>query len=198
MIATNLFRSVLLGATLLGTAPCVAASGPQSQAAPATSATTNAPKMRLHFSGLLPGRSYTITLSEGAKFVGETTPADHVEKTADHLTFAVPETPKGSDAPEIEEAMIETDVEIAARTVTYQVELSGRTSVEIDLLGVVEVRGRPLQLNGVPFKMPLPIPDLPAGWVLRAPPCPVDPATGKARIAAVHAGWSACRPAGNP
>jgi len=200
LIATNLFRLAFLGATLLGTAPCVAASGPPSQSAPATSAgpatpaTAKPPKMRLHFSGLLPGRSYTITLSSGATFVGETSPASQVEKTADHLTFTVPETPKGSDAPEIEEAMIETDVEISARQVTYQVELSGRTSVEIDLLGVVEVRGRPLQLNGTPFTIELPIPELPKGWVLRAPPCPADPATGKARTAGVHGGWSACRP----
>jgi hypothetical protein len=191
LIATNLIRYALLGATLLGTAPCVAASDPPSQNTPTAA---KAPKMKLHFSGLIAGRSYTVTLSEGATFVGETSPASHVEKTADHLTFAVPEAPKGSDGPEIEEAMIESDVEISARTVTYQVELSGRTSVEIDLLGVVEVRGRPLQLNGVPFKIELPIPDLPKGWVLRAPPCPPDPATGKARTATVHGGWSACRP----
>jgi hypothetical protein len=197
LIAMNLIRSVLLGATLLGTAPCVAASDPPSQDASAAPAAAKAPKMKLHFSGLLAGRSYTITLLEGATFVGETSPPNHVTKTANRLTFEVPEAPKGSDAPEIEEAMIETDVEISARTVTYQVELSGRTSVEIDLLGVVEVRGRPLQVNGVPLKISLPIPDLPAGWVLRAPPCPPDP-TGKARTAAVHAGWSACRPAGNP
>ncbi len=191
MIATNLIRLALLGASLLAAAPCVAASDPAAKNAPAAGKT---PKMKLHFSGLLPGRSYTITLSAGARFVGDTVPASHVEKTADHLTLEIPEVPKGSDAPEIEEALIESEVEISARSVTYQVELSGRTSVEIDLLGEVEVRGRPLQLNGVPFTIELPIPELPAGWVLRAPPCPADPATRKERSAAVHAGWSACRP----
>lgn len=189
MNAKILFRFLLLGGAWVATAPCVATTGPASGSTP----TAKLPKMRLHFSGLLAGRSYTITLSSGAAFVGATSPANHVEKTADRLTFTVPEMPKGSDAPEIEEATVETDVEISQRTVTYQVELSGRTSVEIDLLGEIQVRGRPLQLNGVPFELELPIPDLPQGWVLRAPPCPSDPA-GKARTAAVHAGWSACRP----
>ncbi len=182
MTATNLAHLALLAAALLGAVPATA------------SPAGKTPKMRLHFSGLLAGRSYSITLSEGARFVGATTPASHVEKTAGRLTFTVPEVPKGSDAPEIEEAMIESEVEISARQVTYEVELSGRTSVEIDLLGEVQTRGRPLQLNGVPFTFELPIPELPKGWVLRAAPCPADPATGKAREAAVHGGWSACRP----
>ena len=152
------------------------------------------PTIKLHFSGLLAGRSCTITLQEGATFVGATRPGNHVEKSANRLTFRVPEAPKGSDAPEIEEALVESEIEISARTVTYEVELSGRTSVEIDLLGEVQMRGRPLQLNGVPFTFELAIPELPKGWVLRALPCPADPATGKARQAAVHGGWSACRP----
>ncbi len=183
MIATNLVRLTLLGGILLAAAPCgaVAAAG-------------KPPKIRLHFSGLLPGRSYTITLSEGATFLGEAAPGTHVKKSANQLILEIPEAPKGSDGPEIEEAMIESEVEVTAKNVTYQVELSGRTTVEIDLLGEIQVRGRPLQLNGVPFTFELPIPDLPAGWVLRAPPCPADPATRKERSAAVHAGWSACRP----
>lgn len=188
MIDTHLVRLALLSATLLGTASAAAAAAP--------TAAVKIPKMRLHFSGLLAGRSYTVTLTEGAVFAGETSPASHVEKTADSLTFNVPEAPKGSDAPVIEEAMIESDVEITARAVTYEVELSGRASVEIDLLGEIQTRGRPLQLNGVPFTFELPVPDLPKGWVLRAQPCPADPATGKARTDAQHAGWSACRPEG--
>ncbi len=202
MIAIPLFRHALLGAALATASPCAASQVPEVPAKPApadapaasTVAAAKAPKIRLRFSNPIPGRSYTVTLQEGASFVGETSPPGHVEKSADRLTFTLPESPKGSDAPEIEETTIESDVEISARTVTYQVELSGRTSVEIDLLGEVQVQGRPLQRNGVDFTFELPIPEIPKGWVLHAPPCPDDPATGRRRATAEHAGWSACRP----
>ena len=179
-----LLRRSLLAAALLAALPAAAA------------AEAKAPKIKFHFSGLVAGNSYTITLMEGARFVGATTPSGSVEKNAERLTFRVPKAPKGSDAPEIEEAIVESDVEISARKVVYQVELFGRTSVEIDLLGEVQTRGRPHQLNGVPFAFELPIPELPKGWVLRAPPCPADPATAKARVAAEHGGYRACRPEG--